>query len=638
MIRNLSGIKRRIYRVLNRDPQSFSIPQNDNDWNEFINSFSELGYCDGKSIVSEIKKKGDVTLDNGKVKTTSYEGVLKFSLLQTSDTDLERYNDIEMKEQDLLLFSENFGTCIFYPKALLNFDEKIQNGQVEKIEASYAADELSSKDEFRIRFTYNPSKTDSILMMGNSFSDDFTRNNSPIYSALKTFTLNNTSGHVQGVVFDYMNTKRLFLFLMDRTNNQALTSIYHYDGTAFSYVQDVIFNVGSGFDHPSGATLDKDGNILVAISDFPGNNTKLVRMNPSDLTYAILAEYDFHMGALTWNGAYIIGAGNKNANTPNEYFYFISPDDFSVKFKVSFAALSNSNWVINDIQHVENDDFFITVWDTNSPPAYASKWGKMSRIRLTTDSVQLTKEFLTPAYIGYFDGEQRLDWLAREGFYPMDSEFEEWVWAPEDWENGMNSRIFIGPINCALIEKWAVRQNGIENTHSVGDNPSVLENNKIKLHTSVEDEYHGLAYYNGFNHENTSKRYLNMKIRINMEASSDILIGYYGIKGDKYTAISPKTTTNTLYWRDANSWQNANYSVQANTDYIIKITFDKTDNRSRIEFCDQNENVLRDNRNLIPDPMSSETDQTGFVMQVRNGTVYIDDLFLEFSDTPLVNP
>ena len=155
-VRDISRIKRRMYRVLYREAQAFNSPvdprYSEANFSEWLATFTELGICEDKNISSRIEPAAKINLDSGKVKAVSFKGIFEGKLLQSEIADLEMIRYIEGRETDFLLYSEKSNLCIFYPKALMDFKEEAKSGEVERVDFSYENSEVNSKDDFRIRF------------------------------------------------------------------------------------------------------------------------------------------------------------------------------------------------------------------------------------------------------------------------------------------------------------------------------------------------------------------------------------------------------------------------------------------------------------------------------------------------------
>jgi len=152
MARTTANIKRRHYRVLHRTPEAFSQPADAAAFTTFLATFTELGYADGASIESSIETAEKIDLDDGSKLPVGIKGNLKGTLLQSEVDDYTAVEAIENIKQDVLLYSEATGMCIFYPNAILEFQEAVKSGDVEKIPFVYEAENLSAKSDFRTRF------------------------------------------------------------------------------------------------------------------------------------------------------------------------------------------------------------------------------------------------------------------------------------------------------------------------------------------------------------------------------------------------------------------------------------------------------------------------------------------------------
>lgn len=152
MARTLSNIKKRHYRILHRTPESFSIPADAAAFSTFLATFTELGYCEDKTLESNIKPAEKISLDDGSKLAQGFNGDLKGTLLQSAVADYTAVETIEDTAQDILLYAEDTGTCIFYPEAKLSFEESVKSGEVEKIPFSCEKENFASKSDFRTRF------------------------------------------------------------------------------------------------------------------------------------------------------------------------------------------------------------------------------------------------------------------------------------------------------------------------------------------------------------------------------------------------------------------------------------------------------------------------------------------------------
>jgi hypothetical protein len=152
LARTSSNIKRRHYRVLTRAATTFTEPTSASEFDTFLATFTELGYCRDKTIKLEFSEGDQEVLDDGTKKKLGYNAVIEFILLQSEPADYTALEAIENVATDLLLYAENEEMCIFVPSALLFFGESVVSGEVEALPAKYEAENLSAKSDFRTRF------------------------------------------------------------------------------------------------------------------------------------------------------------------------------------------------------------------------------------------------------------------------------------------------------------------------------------------------------------------------------------------------------------------------------------------------------------------------------------------------------
>jgi len=152
MARTLANIQKRHYRVLHRTPEAYSEPADAAAFATFLATFTELGYCRDKTIKATLESSEQEPLDDGKKKHMGWNGHLEGILIQSEVGDYTAYETIENIEQDILFYSEVTGMCIFFPEAILVFNESISSGDVETIPFAYDAEDLATKAAFRSRF------------------------------------------------------------------------------------------------------------------------------------------------------------------------------------------------------------------------------------------------------------------------------------------------------------------------------------------------------------------------------------------------------------------------------------------------------------------------------------------------------
>ncbi len=152
MARTQANIKKRHYRVLHRSPASFSVPASAAEFATFLGTFTELGYCRDKTIKVTINKGDQETLDDGTKLLQGYNCKTEGILLQSEPGDYTAYETIENVKQDILLYAQSTKQCIFFPNALLAFEEAVTSGETESVPFSFEAENVGSKSDFRTRF------------------------------------------------------------------------------------------------------------------------------------------------------------------------------------------------------------------------------------------------------------------------------------------------------------------------------------------------------------------------------------------------------------------------------------------------------------------------------------------------------
>ena len=152
MARTLANIEKRHYRVLHRTPAAYTQPASAAAFTTFLATFTEIGYCRDKTIKLTLESAEQEVLDDGKKKHMGWNGHIEGVLLQTLEADYDAYEAIENIEQDIFIYSEVTGQCIFLPEAILVFNEAVTSGEVETVPFSYDAEDLATKAAFRDRF------------------------------------------------------------------------------------------------------------------------------------------------------------------------------------------------------------------------------------------------------------------------------------------------------------------------------------------------------------------------------------------------------------------------------------------------------------------------------------------------------
>jgi len=152
MARTLANIEKRHYRVMHRTPAAYTQPADAAAFATFLATLTELGYCRDKTIKLTLEPSEQEVLDDGKKKHMGWNGHIEGVLLQSKTADYTAYEAIENIEQDIFLYSEVTGACIFLPEAILVFKEAVSSGDVETVPFEYDAEDLATKAAFRDRF------------------------------------------------------------------------------------------------------------------------------------------------------------------------------------------------------------------------------------------------------------------------------------------------------------------------------------------------------------------------------------------------------------------------------------------------------------------------------------------------------
>lgn len=152
MARTTTNVQRSHYRLMHRTPESYTEPSDAATFATFLGTFTELGYCRDKTLQLGIETAEAEELDDGKELQLGVNGHLEGVLLQTEVADYTAYEAIENIAQDILLYAEVTGKCIFLPNALVFFKESVVSGEVEAVPFEYNAKNLATKAAFRSRF------------------------------------------------------------------------------------------------------------------------------------------------------------------------------------------------------------------------------------------------------------------------------------------------------------------------------------------------------------------------------------------------------------------------------------------------------------------------------------------------------
>lgn len=152
MARTTANIKKAHYRVMHRAPAAYTQPTSAAEFTTFLGTFTELGYCRDKETKVTFETAEQEVLDDGKNLFQGWNATLEGILLQTEASDYSAYEAIENVLQDIFLYDEVTGRCIFFPNALMVFAEAVVSGEIETVPFRYEATDLPTKAAFRDRF------------------------------------------------------------------------------------------------------------------------------------------------------------------------------------------------------------------------------------------------------------------------------------------------------------------------------------------------------------------------------------------------------------------------------------------------------------------------------------------------------
>ena len=131
--RTLASIKRRHYRVMYRAAAAYTRPATTGDFTTFLATLTEMGYARGGSIKYTEEPADVENLDTGQEKNMGFNGHLEAEIIQTEPADYTELEGIEGAEEDLFLYSEVSGQCIFLPEWIPYFKTQVTGGETEVI-------------------------------------------------------------------------------------------------------------------------------------------------------------------------------------------------------------------------------------------------------------------------------------------------------------------------------------------------------------------------------------------------------------------------------------------------------------------------------------------------------------------------
>lgn len=129
--RSTTNIKRRLYQLAFRIPQSFAVPADLSEWGTFLSTFAQIGYVRRSSIEALLEPGGSEELDNGNEITTEWSLEVKFAALQTGIFDIADYHAMQNLQIDLLLYNTDALRAIFYPTLYCTVRDSIKGGETD---------------------------------------------------------------------------------------------------------------------------------------------------------------------------------------------------------------------------------------------------------------------------------------------------------------------------------------------------------------------------------------------------------------------------------------------------------------------------------------------------------------------------
>ncbi|MCA9400724.1 MAG: hypothetical protein KC713_03795 [Candidatus Omnitrophica bacterium] len=129
--RSTTNIKRRLYQIAFRLPQSFVAPTDLSEWGTFLSTFAQIGYVRRSSIEALLEPGGSEELDNGNEITTEWSLSVQFAALQTGIFDIADYHAMQNLQIDLLLYNADALRAIFYPTLYCTVRDSIKGGETD---------------------------------------------------------------------------------------------------------------------------------------------------------------------------------------------------------------------------------------------------------------------------------------------------------------------------------------------------------------------------------------------------------------------------------------------------------------------------------------------------------------------------
>lgn len=143
-----TNIKKRRYRVLYRVTAAYTEPVDAAAFTTFLATFTELGYCEDKSIKFGFQKGDAVVKDDGKKLQLDYNFHFECKAIQSSDTELNEYHGLNGDAVDLLLYAENQdGRCHVFKNVDLSIEGENVSGELDTLMVSADVEGVITKTD-----------------------------------------------------------------------------------------------------------------------------------------------------------------------------------------------------------------------------------------------------------------------------------------------------------------------------------------------------------------------------------------------------------------------------------------------------------------------------------------------------------
>lgn len=155
--RATTEIKKRRYRVLYRSATTVSTPANLTAMDTLVSGFTELGYCEDKSIQLNIVKGDEVVLDTSAKKTVGWNGNFEAKVIQSDPADQATIEGLEGGSYDVMLLPASYasgdaGTCYIIKACVPFVENNVVSGEVENLMFKAEYDNVAARSDILLRF------------------------------------------------------------------------------------------------------------------------------------------------------------------------------------------------------------------------------------------------------------------------------------------------------------------------------------------------------------------------------------------------------------------------------------------------------------------------------------------------------